>query len=167
VERACSDKLKKLVWLLYLFGKEKVLCDQSLNDVISSQPSLPEYGFMIVAVLLFVIMNLNHRANSDVKVELIENFQTDAQDQGKLRDYVLQFLLHNMFSSRTNIHSEPIEKLLNSFQSKLLPLVKHGELQVSERVKMSVSDSEVLALFDHDVLGRNLKKMDSWYQQQK
>jgi len=72
IEKACADKLKKISWMIYLYGKETVFGEQSS---LISAPSLPEYAFLIVAVLHLVITNSNHSTTlfgqSDIEIGLV------------------------------------------------------------------------------------------------
>jgi len=98
LEKACAEKLHKISWLLYLSAKPFVF------ESCFGKPSLPEYAFLIVAVLHTVVTNANHSSDSpDIRIGAIESFKRQNESSptsAKLSDFVLKMIVTNTFSSQ-------------------------------------------------------------------
>lgn len=82
VEKACHEKLKKTAWLMYIVSKHSIFEEEGKMNMHGNH-SLPEFAFLILAVLQVIVVHSNHSGETaDVDIGLIKSFRsTQQQDQ--------------------------------------------------------------------------------------
>ena len=101
VAKDIHHKLKKFSWTIYLCSKNIVFQN---NNHIKNSVSLPEYAFLIVAVVHTCVCNMNHSRSAfggeaDTEISVVELFKKQFDEDSmsmepeQLNDFVLKLIL--------------------------------------------------------------------------
>jgi hypothetical protein len=104
VEKACQEKLKKTTWLMYIISKHAIFEEEGKMNMHGNH-SLPEFAFLILAVLQIMVVHSNHTGPSaDVEIGIIKSFravqeqETFENEEEGLSEFVMKFLESTLIS---------------------------------------------------------------------